>query len=442
VLLAGRSVQAAVPAQQATPAPATTGDTTAADLETTATVAAPSPLSGDFNLVETDFATFLLPSTWVDSMEEVDEAEGTFTYTAAPDLDALEDLSGDQGAIVLVQAAEQWVDPVEVLDSFQTPSEACVFTARMETSHTFAGLRYEGLYDEWYACPGEGISFYVLVLQSDGIDAAVFAIFFAPTESSALAYNIFRNTLAITTPPPLERPLRPSTPPAGERPTPAPTPTEPPPTPVVDDDVAVVVPDRLNVRSGPGIQYDRVTAVEREDQLMILGRNPDCTWLNITTPDGVEGWVAAAAQFVTFGGVCSALPEVATPPLPPTATPSPTATATPSEMAAPSPTAAPSPVASPSPEPTPLPSPTEPEAEPALGCYLFENQIDDEVTITFTRRQDSWNTTFRLPKGISEVRCFEPGDYTYTLDAPPPWTAVNGELRVVAGEHRFPIRAE
>jgi len=37
--------------------------------------------------------------------------------------------------------------------------------------------------------------------------------------------------------------------------------------------------------------------------------------------------------------------------------------------------------------------------------------------------------------------CLDPGRYTYTLDAPPPWGSTNGEMVVNAGDrYLFPIR--
>ncbi|MCA9379375.1 hypothetical protein KC640_03015 [Candidatus Dojkabacteria bacterium] len=73
------------------------------------------------------------------------------------------------------------------------------------------------------------------------------------------------------------------------------------------------------------------------------------------------------------------------------------------------------------------------------GCYLFQNQYLDEVTVTFTRKSDNWSTTFKLPKGAEEWECFVPGAYTFTLGSPKGST--NGEKTVRAGDNAyFPIR--
>ncbi|MEZ4676891.1 MAG: hypothetical protein R2932_21980 [Caldilineaceae bacterium] len=48
------------------------------------------------------------------------------------------------------------------------------------------------------------------------------------------------------------------------------------------------------------------------------------------------------------------------------------------------------------------------------------------MTITYTRRGDGWNITFKVAADSEYRQCFDPGEYTYTLDAPPPWGSTNG----------------
>lgn len=93
---------------------------------------------------------------------------------------------------------------------------------------------------------------------------------------------------------------------------------------------------------------------------------------------------------------------------------------------------------------------TEAEAAPPVNaipnpdeaCILFENWLGAEVTATFTHRDSGWNMTFAIPGMEQHIECFSAGRYTYTLDAPPPWNSINGEVKLTAGQHgRFPIRA-
>ena len=115
--------------------------------------------------------------------------------------------------------------------------------------------------------------------------------------------------------------------------------------------------------------------------------------------------------------------------LPPTDTPAPpTATSRPQSTATPQPTAVPT-------EPPPPPQP------PSQGCYLFQNFLGADVTVTLTAQDWQWSDAFTLQPGGENLYCLDPGRYTFTLDAPPPWGSTNGELTVNAGDrYLFPIR--
>ena len=73
---------------------------------------------------------------------------------------------------------------------------------------------------------------------------------------------------------------------------------------------AVVRSSGLNIRKGPATTYDVVTSVRSGDRLEAIGRNADCSWLNIRQ-NGVEGWVSSG--YVTLNGDCDALPAQAAP---------------------------------------------------------------------------------------------------------------------------------
>lgn len=93
------------------------------------------------------------------------------------------------------------------------------------------------------------------------------------------------------------------------------------------------------------------------------------------------------------------------------------------------------------PDPTPTPAP--PPTNETQGCYRFENLLGPELTITFTRQADNWNDTFKVPGDQATVYCLDPGSYTYTIDAPPPWNSINGELVVQAGDrYSWPVYGE
>jgi hypothetical protein len=56
----------------------------------------------------------------------------------------------------------------------------------------------------------------------------------------------------------------------------------------------------LNIRSGPGVQNDRVGFLRKNDLAIVLARDPNSGWWKIECPpqaDGNECWVSGGAQF-------------------------------------------------------------------------------------------------------------------------------------------------
>ena len=89
---------------------------------------------------------------------------------------------------------------------------------------------------------------------------------------------------------------------------------------------ATVKAEALNMRTGPGVEYDRIGVVREGDVLDVVARTPAGDWLKVRGPDGTEGWVAAG--YVTLDIAPGEVPEAAEippPPSPPAQTPSPTA---------------------------------------------------------------------------------------------------------------------
>lgn len=142
----------------------------------------------------------------------------------------------------------------------------------------------------------------------------------------------------------------------------------------------------------------------------------------------------------------------------PTATPIPVATDLPTATPIQSPT-------SPPPTSTPVvvaatatPQPTAPAKQPAapyslrinptptsalskVGCYLIQNQLGPELTVTITRVSTQKSYTFKIASKQDHQICLEPGRYTFTVDAPPPWGTLNDTLEIHAGDNfYYPIR--
>lgn len=195
---------------------------------------------------------------------------------------------------------------------------------------------------------------------------------------------------------------------------------------------ATVVAQRLNMRSGPGTTYAIIGSAAKGAHFVIVGQYNNCSWLKIIDAKKQEGWLAGASQFVSLDTPCKQIP-LAAPPTTTLPTTQPTAA-----TVHPTPTVKPAPAGQPSPTPPAQPKSTLPADQ---GCYLFQNQLGAEVTVTITAKDRNWAITFKVPRAAEQVQCFAPGRYTFTLDAPPPWNSVNGEFTVNAGDHYyFPLR--
>jgi hypothetical protein len=87
----------------------------------------------------------------------------------------------------------------------------------------------------------------------------------------------------------------------------------------------VTVSQNTNCRTGPGVQYDLISALQIGQSAEIVGKNTATNYWIIKTPGG-SGTCWLWGQYATVSGNIAALPEVA---IPPTPTPSPTPTLAP-----------------------------------------------------------------------------------------------------------------
>ncbi len=152
--------------------------------------------------------------------------------------------------------------------------------------------------------------------------------------------------------------------------TPTPTLTPAPPTPTVPTTPLLTTKTDLNVRIGPGLNYDVIGLLPVGASTDILGRSEDGEWWQIRfTPaaDGL-GWVSAKPEFSTAINT-DGLPVV---PAPATPTPFPTATPTPTET----PTETPTPPPTATLTPTPSPTPTSPAETVVIEFSVSPDRIE------------------------------------------------------------------
>ncbi len=119
----------------------------------------------------------------------------------------------------------------------------------------------------------------MLCLLTAGASLAGCRIIAAPTPPAAPP--------ATATPAPVQ-PTQPPTPAA----TPASTASPSPEAPTQPAVVVIVLPEALNVRSGPGVDYKAIATVSSGAELPVIGRREANDWFKVIV-NGGEGWVVA-----------------------------------------------------------------------------------------------------------------------------------------------------
>ena len=112
----------------------------------------------------------------------------------------------------------------------------------------------------------------------------------------------------------------------------------------------ITAQQNMDIRSGPGTNFDRIAVLNAGDHLDILGISDDDRWYQVLLPDGNMGWVVAASSAGEVSGPLGALAVIVL-------TNTPTATLTRTPTATSTPTA--SPTSTDTPEPTDIPSSTD-----------------------------------------------------------------------------------
>jgi uncharacterized protein YraI len=213
--------------------------------------------------------------------------------------------------------------------------------------------------------------------------------------------------------------------------TPTPTSTPATPSPTVPTTPSLTTKTDLNVRSGPGTQYDLLGLLPAGVTVEIIGRDEARQWWQIRfspAEDGI-GWVAADPAFSTTANVDN-VPVAQAPPTP-TGTPTPTNTPVPS-TSTPTLTSVP---ASPTPTDTPTLTPT-PTGQPTL--------IEFNVSPTNIEGGECVNITWNV-SGVREVYFEDQGVGGQGNITDCPKESKTYEFRVIrldGSEYREEIRVE
>jgi hypothetical protein len=223
-----------------------------------------------------------------------------FILAVAPDLTAFRTTWTTPGIVVRTALSmTRTLDAAALLADADLQS-ACASVERSVRTHVTPAFSYDLLVDAYQGCSGAS-TYTLAVAQSNPVDHLIFLEFQAVSPADRAALEVFLDSFAVertaaiavdgATPPPL--------------PTPETTPT-PTPTPLT----GVVLANNLNVRSGPGTDFERLGAAPRTTTLTVTGQIDDCAWLRVSAPGGLEGWVSGSAEFITLAPPCAAIPVV------------------------------------------------------------------------------------------------------------------------------------
>lgn len=175
-----------------------------------------------------------------------------------------------------------------------------------------------------------------------------------------------------TPPPPPPTPEPPS--PTSEQPSPTPEPPTPTPAPAAPQ--VEIAAATVNLRSGPGTNYSRVTQASRGQRLDILARNNAGDWFQVQTPNGQVAWVINSPQFTRAVGDTAAVAVAASIPTPP-------------------------PTARPQPRPQPTAAPAQPTQPPA-PAYGFDLELSKQYPETNTIRIHLYAYAPPIGKGLPD----------------------------------------
>jgi hypothetical protein len=190
---------------------------------------------------------------------------------------------------------------------------------------------------------------------------------------------------------------------------------------------SVVVP-ALNIRSGPGLQYDIIGKVRTTDgsamTVNVTGRSADNEWLTVDPAVASNGWINNSPSFITCNGDPLGLP-IAEAPAPPT--PQPTVIAeTPADTTV-APQQSPE-IGAPTPEPTvTVGAPAIPDGQALL---IVNNGFQYQMRFTLDQRYRPVDgpSEFDLQPGESLSVVVYPGDVPFTASTP--WSGLSSNASV------------
>jgi len=211
--------------------------------------------------------------------------------------------------------------------------------------------------------------------------------------------------------------------------TPTPPPTETPsPTITPRTTFATVLTERAAVRRGPGFDYEAVSTLNREEEVIVVGVSEDGGWYQVVI-GGVFGTGWVSAETVRISGNLN-IPVIVLP----TATYTPSATPTDTPTATATFTATPTPTATPSPSPTVTPTLTETPTPASVDPALFVPETFRTVTLDVLGLTLQYPTSWPDPFNIGALYFIAPVDSDHPLsNSYPSMTIARGSPQQLLG---------
>ena len=204
----------------------------------------------------------------------------------------------------------------------------------------------------------------------------------------------------------------------------------------------------LNVRSGPGLEYEIISKVRGTEQepgrITVIGRSADSQWLAVDERAAAGGWVTGSASFVDCNGDISALPEaevvngrLAPTPVPvaaPPATTTNTTGTTPTNEGTTDNTAAPPPATEVITETSEPATPATLSIPAGQALIIINNGFDQQIRFTLDQRYrvDPGPSEYDLQPGGSMSLLVYPGAIAFSASSP--WRGLSGNTEFFINE--------
>ena len=193
----------------------------------------------------------------------------------------------------------------------------------------------------------------------------------------------------------------------------------------------------LNIRSGPGLQYEIVAKVRGTDSepgnTLVVGRSADGQWLSVSDDIAPGGWVTSSPNFMLCNGDVGVLPTLEAESPPPTLTPTPTPVAVVVAQNTPEVGNSDTQDVEDSQEEA-TPTPNAQESEPAVPSgyaqLVIHNGFQFEMRFTLDQqyRPEEGVSEYDLQPGASVSIEVFPGQIAFTASSP--WNGLSGNAEL------------